>query len=78
MENAISKGDINEITKYLDEQSLQAFNIYNDKMDLLLGSYYRYENNKTLKNEEQIVQQAKTDLEDNLNKIKIKKVNKCL
>lgn len=66
MENAYSKGDISFIKDILGEENMYAFDAFNDKMDLLLGSYYRVNNGKALPDEDKRVLKAKKDLDEYL------------
>lgn len=67
MENAYSKGDIKIIKNALGEENINVFERFNDKMDLLLGSYYRVNSGKALPDEEDRILKAREVLDECLN-----------
>lgn len=66
MEEAYSKGDISIVTKALGEDNLQTFEKINNRLDLLLGSYYRVNSGNKLPDEEKRILKAKEELDEYL------------
>ena len=66
MEKAYSKGDISIIKNLFDDSSLKMFERINEKLDLLLGFYYRSVNGKNKARDVLKVQKAKEELDSYL------------
>ncbi|MBR2832946.1 MAG: hypothetical protein IKE75_00650 [Bacilli bacterium] len=62
MEKAYSCGNINIVKDYIGEENSYTFEKINTRLDLLLGSYYRVNNNKALEDEQKRVLKAKEEL----------------
>ena len=76
MEEAYSKGDMSMLSELFDEDNYILFEKINDKLDLLLGSYYRVNSGKKLPDEDERVLKAKNDLDEYLNSLTKKEVYK--
>ena len=63
MERAYSLGDVNIIKDYIGEDNYDIFDKINTRLDLLLGSYYRVNNNRALEDEDKRVARAKEELD---------------
>lgn len=74
MENAYSKGDVSILSELFDEENYLLFEKINDRLDLLLGSYYRVNSGKKLADEDRRVMKAKADLDAYLS-VLVKKDN---
>ena len=66
MENAYSCGNIDIIKNYIGKDNFDIFEKINTRLDLLLGSYYRTNNNKALVDESERVLKAKGQLDEYL------------
>ncbi|MBR3362645.1 MAG: hypothetical protein IKG40_01820 [Bacilli bacterium] len=66
MEKAYSSGNINLIKNFIGKDNFDIFDKINTRLDLLLGSYYRINNNKALKDEKTRVLKAKEELDQYL------------
>ena len=78
MEIAYSKGDASILIDTLGSD--EAFNRFNDNMDLLLGSYYRSNNGTCLDDEEVRANKARRNLEECLDifKERVNTINKTI
>lgn len=74
-ENAYSCGDINIIKNCIGKDNYDVFDKINTRLDLLLGSYYRVNNNKALTDEDARVSKAKEELDEYLKILKNNLVN---
>ena len=74
MENAYSKSDIFLIKEALGKEKEQILDKYTLYLDLLLGSYYRINSGKALKDEESRVQKAMQILDSCLEKLQENKL----
>lgn len=70
MEKAYSCGNINLIKNFIGEDNYDIFEKINTRLDLLLGSYYRVNNNRPLKDEKRRVLKAKEELDGYLETLK--------